>query len=160
VSELIVNGRRLKPSEPGQLFLGRVWSVRFQLQALGESEKEFLLGLERQLVTIAFDHLNFRHLMGKGRYILDVIDLRRDVTLLSLTGEGELEQLSTLPETLSADMQVSHGVTLRTLERAAETEISGLCPPDVNVDVRRTERVRGIDPGTIVIQMSVGGNPW
>lgn len=79
---------------------------------------------------------------------------------LRLTGYSRLEQLSTLPDTLPADTRVAHETTVLKLETEVAAQARGLCPPGVDVEIRRTERVRGLEPGKLVIQMWVGGNPW
>lgn len=169
MNDLILNGRSLKLARPAALRLGAAWSAQFRVTGTSSfderragpvrsSEIAFITGLYGATVDVAFKVEGLGVLLGQGCYEFTRLTTG-DVTI-ELTGSRTLQQVSAWPAAVPLDKQVAHGVTIERLEREARDAVAGMCPPDVDVEIRRTQQVKGIRVGTLIIEMSVGGDPW
>lgn len=161
MTDIIINGRgfKLRYSAPEVVFR-LPWVMSCRVDGEGQSSaKEFFEGLTGARVEVAFSVSALGLVNGSAFFNATPLLVNGDVAL-QFEGTSQLRQLLTWPDTLPADTQVAHETTVLKLETEVAATACGLCPPGVDVEIRRTERVRGLEPGKLVIQMWVGGNPW
>lgn len=160
-NQIIVHGRlfKLRYSAP-QYALQLPWSVSCRIDGEGSgSGKLFFQERDGQSLEVAFCVPALGLVLGSAFFDARPLIVNGDVSL-AFTGTGRLEQLRDWPQTLPPDKQMAHGVTSEHLEREVQSTVRGLCPPDVDVAVRRTTRMKGLPANTIVVEMAVGGDPW
>ncbi len=159
--QIIVHGRtfKLRYSAP-QYSLQLPWSMTCRVDGEGsDSAKLFFQGFEGERLAVAFPIPALGLVYGSAFCDARPLLANGDVSL-AFTGTGELDRLGAWPETLPPDTQVAHGVNIAHIENEALRTVRGLCPPDAHVEVRRTQHLKGLGPNTLIIALSVGGDPW
>lgn len=159
--QIIVDGRtfKLRYSAP-QYALQLPWSMSCRVDGEGnDSAKRFFQEREGARLQVVFCVPALGLVHGSAFCQALPLLVNGDVSL-AFEGTSPLDQLRDWPQALPLDKQVAHGVTVGTLEHEVQAVARGLCPPDVQVEIRRTQRVKGLATDTLVIELSVGGDPW